>query len=157
MSEDQILSNLSTAVIGHKYNFACGGKILLESSKKGKSFGVHSFNDRSSPLTLRWDGVYCGTSQKLVFPIRAESSEGSLWQLSVDCERLLSTYNEGVKMMVPAQFSTNFHPHDFGILKAISQSLDCKVYAGEVLCAILSELNVSINFQHVYLWLFFGC
>lgn len=89
-----------------------------------------------SPIVLRWDGHK--ESRKIQFPPAsgaagvADVAVSSLAELLSDCAP--ATFGHGDKDVLDenyrkaakldnTQFSTNFHPHDSGIIAAISQTL----------------------------------
>ena len=105
--------------------FACGGDIKID-----PTHGDASGEGSCPPVIVRWDGEGIN---KIKFPQSLESPEnGGLAQLLARSEQ--ATFGHGGKDVLDesyrkaskldnTEFSTNFHPHDYGIIDAIRQTL----------------------------------
>lgn len=134
-SNTTLLQKLASAVNGHAATatFACGGSVPLSELSTG-NFGPGVQNLLSS-VTIRWDSKDSYYKQsKISFPLphHDDVSRKMLNFLLHYCEPatfgvggrdvLDEKYRKAGKLDT-SQFSTNFHPHDCGILDAIQQIL----------------------------------
>ena len=134
-SNTALLQKLASAVNGHAATatFACGGSVPLSDLSTG-NFGSGAQNLFPS-VTLRWDSKDAYMRQsKLTFPLphHDDVSRSMLSRLLHHCEPatfgvggqdvLDERYRKAAKLDT-SQFSTNFHPHDCGILDSIQQLL----------------------------------
>jgi hypothetical protein len=109
-------------------SFTCSGSLTIDPDweQKQGSFDVLIHPPSAPPVTLRWDGG------KVQFPVQDDDKTANLDQLIKDGapatfghhgnDVLDESYRKAIKLD-RAQFSSNFHPHDHGILDAISQTL----------------------------------
>ena len=109
-----LLRNLSASVNGHAAaaTFACGGSV-------------------DGHVTIRWDS---GNQRKISFPFAEDdtASQRAMTELVQHCQPatfglddrdvLDENYRKAIKLD-NAAFSTNFHPHDHGIVDAVEQIL----------------------------------
>lgn len=127
-SNTTLLQKLASAVNGHAATatFACGGSVPLSDLNSQNLF---------PSVTLRWDVSDPYTKQpKIVFPLphHEDSSRRMLSNLIRLCQPatfgvgghdvLDENYRKAAKLD-PSEFSTNFHPHDCGILDSVQQIL----------------------------------
>lgn len=123
-SNTELLRKLSAIVNGHgkTATFACGGSVdPTDTSKDGRTPGV----------TIRWDARDDRDPHKTSFPCSQGTTQG-IEALDQRCEPatfglenrdvLDEGYRKAGKLDNTA-FSTNFHPHDFGIVDAVQQIL----------------------------------
>ena len=134
-SNTALLQKLASAVNGHAATatFACGGSVPLSDLSTG-NFGSGVQNLLPS-VTIRWDSKDSYYKQsKISFPL-PDCDDGSRKMLNFllrYCEPatfgvggrdvLDEEYRKAGKLDT-SQFSTNFHPHDCGILDSIQQIL----------------------------------
>ncbi|KAI4172993.1 MAG: hypothetical protein LQ348_006656 [Seirophora lacunosa] len=125
-----LLRRLSAAVNGHAATatFACGGSIpIVDSIDPGK-------NAICAPVKLRCDFALLNDDASITFPQYSDDYGFSdkLMALLKRCEpatfgvRGRDVLDEGYRKaskLDPTRFSTNFHPHDCGILDSIQQIL----------------------------------
>ena len=130
-----LLQKLATAVDGHAATatFACGGSVPIREHSTG-GFGPGTQNVVPS-ITIRWDTGSSGTTQsKVAFPLSDHDNTSSqeFDSLLHHCDP--ATYGVGGRDVLDEEyrkatkldasdFSTNFHPHDCGILDSIQQIL----------------------------------
>ena len=150
-----LLQKLASAVNGHAATatFACGGTVPLRDITTGSS------------VTIRWDPRNTYTAQsKIDFPLPDHDnfSQQMFQRLLHHCnpatfgvggrDILDETYRKAAKLDA-SDFSTNFHPHDCGILDPIQQILLPSTVKGGQGIAIgpqgvraeLYKLNVRIS------------
>ena len=114
-----------------KANFACGGSLqVMHDYEVPSDFPTVSGRLHAPPIAIRWDGQ---AGRKITFPVGdLTHGQSSIDELMADCvpatfghkgkDILDSSYRHASKLD-NTQFSTNFHPHDYGILSAIAQIL----------------------------------
>lgn len=134
-SNTALLQKLASAVHGHAATatFACGGSVPLPGLSTG-NLGSGAQN-LFPPVTLRWDSKDAWLKQsKITFPVphHDDASSSMLSRLLNDCEPanfgiggedvLDERYRKAAKLDT-SKFSTNFHPHDCGIVDSIQQIL----------------------------------
>lgn len=142
MAENRVLGQLKKVVTGYQAtaNYCCGGSIPISSAASQPNAerpGTSKAPITSLPTVLRWDVAdKPGFSQRLQFPLPSESATQdntkSLNDLLKACspatfgldgeDVLDETYRKAGKLD-RSQFSTDFHPHDHGIVDAINQIL----------------------------------
>lgn len=130
-----LLQKLASAVNGHAATatFACGGSVPISDLSTG-NLGTGAQNLFPS-VTIRWDSEDHYIKQsKISFPLphQHDGSSRMLNGLLSSCKRatfgvgghdvLDEKYRKAVKLDT-SQFSTDFHPHDCGILDSIQQIL----------------------------------
>ena len=165
-----LLQKLASAVDGHAATatFACGGSVPLLDLSTG-NFGPDPQN-LVSPVTIRWDPRNTYTAQsKIDFPLPDHDnvSHQMFKRLLHHCDPatfgvggrdiLDETYRKAAKLDA-SDFSTNFHPHDCGILNSIQQILLPSTIRGGQGIAIgpqgvraeLYKLNVRISRHGFY-------
>ena len=134
-SNTALLQKLASAVDGHAATatFACGGSVPLMNLSTG-SFGPGA-QGLAPSVTIRWDPRNTYTAQsKIAFPLPDHDnvSHQMFKRLLHHCDPatfgvggrdiLDETYRKAAKLDA-SDFSTNFHPHDCGILDSIQQIL----------------------------------
>ncbi|KAL8766872.1 MAG: hypothetical protein Q9209_006468 [Squamulea sp. 1 TL-2023] len=142
----ELLRKLSAAVNGHAVTatFACGGLIELTGTSK----------DVGPPgVTIRWDAGDYRDHNKILFPCSSNDG-GALEALVQHCQPatfglgnrdvLDEGYRKAGKLDNTA-FSTNFHPHDYGIVDAVQQVLMPSAVGGArkdatAACGVRAEL-----------------
>ena len=134
-SNTALLQKLASAVDGHAATatFACGGSVPLSDLSTGE---LRSGAENLLPsVNLRWDptDAYMNRS-KITFPLSRHDDipQSMLSRLLHHCEPatfgvggqnvLDEEYRKAAKLDT-SQFSTNFHPHDYGIVDSIQQIL----------------------------------
>ena len=120
-SNTQLLRRLSTVVKGQTATFACGGSVDLN---------VPLVNGGTSAVTIRWGVDTPSELHKVSFPFSQDTA--GFEALLRKCEPatfglenrdvLDEGYGKAGKLDNTA-FSTNFHPHDCGIVNAVHQIL----------------------------------
>lgn len=130
-----LLRKLSSAVNGHAAaaTFACGGSVPASDLPTGKlEFGLGQ-EEIFPSVTLRWDNSQ-SAGASISFPLRlhdnvSRRSLEDLCHISQPAtfglggrDVLDENYRKATKLD-PSMFSTNFHPHDCGILDSIQQIL----------------------------------
>jgi hypothetical protein len=132
--EGVVLENLRLSVTGAKADasFCCGGSVTI------KSFTANTVivdsKPASPPVILHWDQPN-GGSGRMVFGDEKMSSaefQAHIRDMRSSCQAATfgrqgqdvydATYREALKLE-PSQFTTNFHPHDYGILDDLAQIL----------------------------------
>ncbi|KAL9111220.1 MAG: hypothetical protein Q9227_004297 [Pyrenula ochraceoflavens] len=142
-AQASLLENLKEAVVGAKANavFCCGGSVLTPAEKPVES--------SDSPFVLHWDDKTLTSCHRLSLPPK-ESDASVIQKLYETCEpatyglRGRDVYDsmflvsfrsgKGNNMKHPAsyrnavkldasQFTSNFHPYDYGIIDEIQRSL----------------------------------
>ena len=126
-TSDELLSTLGDL----DAHFACGGSLQVKQDFEVEpDIPTVSGPLSAPPIVIRWDGH---TSRKITFPASGLThGQSSIEDLMADCapdtfgyngkDILDSSYSHAYKLD-NTQFSTNFHPHDYGILSAIGQTL----------------------------------
>lgn len=139
-----LLQDLSTAVNGQAASatFACGGSVPIVDPASTNDDTTSSPVRTCAPVTLRWDTNAAGEESKISFPLPAEQkvSGSMLSALMKACQPatfgfggrdvLDESYRKATKLDAAA-FSTNFHPHDCGILGSVQQILLPSMGAGD--------------------------
>ena len=129
-----LLKKLSAAVNGQFVNatFACGGSVPVTST--GNDDVKSPKSPFSPPVTIRWDRPGQEFSSKTTFPLPPPASQirTGFGDLLARCQPatfgvggtdvLDENYRKAGKLD-NADFSTNFHPHNCGILDAVQQIL----------------------------------
>lgn len=123
-----LLHDVSSALRDHagKDVFAIGGKIDV-------SPGSPSEGTAEASVVVRWDSGELSQSRNVRLPVSDDTvSQGAFAQLLADCEPatfginktevLDETYRKASKMDTD-KFSTDFHPHEHGIMDTIVQAL----------------------------------
>lgn len=124
--EENILSKALQGI-----SFSCSGSLQINHDWKAKQWAFDSWVDPPSapPVIIRWDAD--GSIGKIRIPLQGDESP--------DLDRLIKnglpatfghdgndvldeSYRKAIKLDCD-QFSSNFHPHDHGILDIISQTL----------------------------------
>ena len=132
--EGIVLENLRLSVTGAKADasFCCGGSVAI------KPFAANTvlMNSKaaSPPVILHWDQPDGGAG-RIVFGDEKTSStefQAHIRNMCSSCQAATfgrqgqdvydATYREALKLE-PSQFTTNFHPHDYGILDDLAQIL----------------------------------
>ena len=113
--------------LGDQVNFSCGGTLKIDSMQGVAKFRGAVRPPIVPPVIIRWDNGAHG--RKIQFPLNEDTME-NLEMLLMECQPatygfegqdvLNESYRKAAKLD-NNQFSTNFHPHDVGILDAISQ------------------------------------
>lgn len=128
-----LLRKLSSAVNGHAAaaTFACGGSVPVSDLPTGK-FGPGQQNISPS-VTLRWDCLQYGdASISFPLPLHDTVSQRRLEDLcrisqpatfGLGGRDVLDENYRKASKLDPSMFSTNFHPHDCGIVDSIQQIL----------------------------------
>ncbi len=134
-SNTSLLQKLASAVDGHAATatFACGGSVPILDLSKGKF--DHDAQNLAAPITIRWDPRNTDTTQsKIAFPLPEHDkvSREMFHKLLHHCDPatfgvggrdiLDEAYRKAAKLDA-SDFSTDFHPHDCGILDSIQQIL----------------------------------
>jgi hypothetical protein len=169
------LAQLKQAVEGYQStaNYCCGGRIAIsspiDSHETDLGDGRSSEYPTNASLTaVRWDSPKeKPLSNKITFPFVPEDSNSTATSifdsLLQACAPATFGYNgkdvlgEGYRKagkLDRAQFSVDFHPHDFGVLDAISQLHLPEVRGSHLegreehrgVLAELYKLNVSLAF-----------
>ena len=124
-------------------NFACGGSLKVNADGQIDHDNFHDLKapPMAAPVVIRWDG---DDVQRLQLPSaigEEDKTTASLLQLLSDCtpatfgHKGKDVYDESYRKAAKldnTQFSTNFHPHDYGILTAISQALLPRIVKSEL-------------------------
>ena len=128
-----LLRKLSSAVNGHAATatFACGGSIPISGLPTVGTGGQNVF----PPVTLRRDRSEPNKCRSITFPLPGNDRQISYQQLQLlmhACQPatfgfggqdvLDESYRKALKLD-PSAFSTNFHPHDRGIIDSVQQIL----------------------------------
>ncbi|KAF7942290.1 hypothetical protein EAE99_000340 [Botrytis elliptica] len=138
LAEEELLHELGKAVdISESANYCCGGSIPIaapddssSNQKEPTEDFDQAFQQQVPPVVLRWDPKPGNVCEKIVFPVSTTSkSMEALLQTCVPAsfglggnDVLDETYRKAGKLD-RSQFSTDFHPHDYGILDIIAQTL----------------------------------
>ena len=133
-SNTTLLQKLASAVDGHAATatFACGGSLPIVDFSMAK---LPDTQNLVPSITLRWDaGNAYNTQSKVAFPLADcdNVSRQTFKDLLHHCDPatfgfggrdvLDEEYRKAAKLDA-SDFSTNFHPHDCGILDSIQQIL----------------------------------
>ena len=134
-SNTSLLQKLASAVDGHAATatFACGGSLPVVNVGTGK---LNPDTQNLIPsITLRWDARNAyNTQSKVAFPLADgdNASHKMFKDLLHHCDPatfgvggrdvLDEEYRKAAKIDA-SDFSTNFHPHDCGILDSVQQIL----------------------------------
>lgn len=132
-SNTALLQKLASAVNGHAATatFACGGSVPISDLSIGNF--ASSAQNSVPPVTIRWD-VKDSEQSKIAFPLphHDDVSLRMLDSLLRHCQPatfgvggrdvLDEEYRKAAKLDT-SEFSTNFHPHDCGILDSVEQIL----------------------------------
>ncbi len=135
-----LLQDLSTAVNGQAAiaTFACGGSIPFP---EPAATTTTKPKPTCPPITLRWDASTGSAMSRISFPLppQPEESGSLLTALLKACQPatfgfagnniLDENYRKATKLDT-SMFSTNFHPHDCGIVESIQQVLLPSTVAG---------------------------
>ena len=134
-SNTTLLQKLASAVDGHAATatFACGGSVPIMDPSSGKL--VPDTQYRIPSVTIRWDPTSSYVPQsKVSFPLAdgEDVPRQTFHNLLHHCDPatfgvggrdvLDEEYRKAAKLDA-SDFSTNFHPHDCGILDSIQQIL----------------------------------
>lgn len=124
--EETILSKALQGI-----SFSCSGSLRIdpEWEKKQGTFDFLLESPSLPPVTIRWDDE--GRIGKIQLPLQGHDTSkldqlikhggpATFGHLGIDV--LDESYRKATKLD-SSQFSSNFHPHDHGILDAISQTL----------------------------------
>lgn len=136
VEETDFLDQIHGALSSHKSAFSCRGSIPIVAGDDSRFDCVTTKKKQltSPPVTLRWDLPSGKATRKLTLPPAAEGTKGQadIMELLEDCspatfgkkgeEVLDESYRKAAKLDSD-QFSTNFHPHDVGIINAIAETL----------------------------------
>lgn len=130
MTSDNLLCKLAAAVAGEAATatFACGGAISVDSCTSSQT----PKDGTVSRVDLRWDS-HCGSGgSKISFPLQQTGDDKQmLARLTADCQPATYDVNGNVSSLDSTAFSTNFHPHDCGIIDAIRQVMLPSMCAGD--------------------------
>lgn len=130
MTSDNLLCELAAAVAGEAATatFACGGAISVDSCTSSKT----PKDGTISHVDLRWDS-HCGSGgSKISFPLQQTGDDKEmLARLTADCQPATYDVDGNVSKLDSTAFSTNFHPHDCGIIDAIRQVMLPSMCAGD--------------------------
>lgn len=135
-SESLAEATLCRAVSSRRAAFCCGGRIPIanDGEQPFENISVHQRPSTSPPVIVRWDRPGGQTIHKLTLPsVRgADKATPGVEELVEHCspatfghkgeEVLDESYRKAVKLD-SCQFSTNFNPHDVGIISAVTQVL----------------------------------
>lgn len=159
-----LLRKLSAAVNGHAATatFACGGSVPIVDEGVGLGNDPGSSNV-SSPVKLRCDAPLVNDDVSITFPCPGDEARFNekLNALVNSCQPATfglggrDVLDEGYRKaskLDTTQFSSNFHPHDCGILDSVQQVLFPSTVRGGVRLGIgpqgiraeLYKLNVGI-------------
>jgi hypothetical protein len=142
LAEQQILEQLKEAVKGYQSiaSYCCGGSIPISASTGNSPFATTASGESpltAPPIALRWDVSGYGTARTVHFPFTETQNQtlrnttlfNELLQACApatfgrkDKDILDESYRKAGKLD-RSQFSVDFHPHDYGIIDAISQIL----------------------------------
>ena len=134
--ETFFLSKIGGAVSSHKSVFCCGGStpIVADDDSRFDCGTTDKKQLTSPPVILRWDLPSGKAIRKLTLPpiVKGEEGQTAIKELLQDCspatfgkngeEVLDEAYRKAAKLD-SSQFSTNFNPHDVGIIDVITQTL----------------------------------
>lgn len=112
-------------------SFSCSGSLRVDPEWEGKQGNLDFLLNPPSvpPVTIRWDDDGC--IGKIRFPLQSHEdpkldqliqhgAPATFGRLGKDV--LDESYRKATKLD-SSQFSSNFHPHDHGILDAVAQTL----------------------------------
>jgi hypothetical protein len=132
--EGVVLENLRLSVTGAKADasFSCGGSVAI------KPFAANTVivdsKPASPPVILHWDQPNGGSGRMVFGDEKMPSAEfqAHIRDMCSSCQAATfgrqgqdvydATYREALKLE-PSHFTTNFHPHDYGILDDLAQIL----------------------------------
>jgi hypothetical protein len=144
LAEQRVISQLKDAIQGFQAtaNYACGGTIPISTSvsEEGPAYGSSRRPITTPPIIIRFDTARGGMG-KVEFPAPPtrndedddeEEEDGGLKDLLEACTP--ATFGSGGKGVLGESyrkarkldrrnFATDFHPHDYGIVDAIKQTL----------------------------------
>jgi hypothetical protein len=142
VSDHRLFIQLRDAVDGYQStaNYCCGGSIPISPSAETRQIvvnvpGTSNFPIVAPPVTLRWDTPgNPDLAQKIQFPLDGQNpnSNALLQGLFRACSPGTFGLGGGNIGNVPyhragkldrERFSSNFHPHDYGIVDAVQQIL----------------------------------
>ena len=144
LAERRVLDDLRAAVRGYQAtaNYCVGGSIPITASKE-RSYSSSKKPITAPPVVVRFDTPNGrGKTGKVEFPVHgiqgredregAVQGEGELEELMQACapatfgwlgkDVLDESYRKAGKLD-RSQFAVDFHPHDFGIVDAVAQTL----------------------------------
>ena len=134
VQETHLLNQLADVLATQQATFCCGGRIVVtENDNRWESLTVDNRPATSPPVVLRWDLPSGKGIRKLTLPPIAEAEDTTaIKELLRDCalasfglngkEVRDESYRKAVKLD-NHQCSTNFSPHDLGVIDAVAQSL----------------------------------
>ncbi|KUJ14348.1 uncharacterized protein LY89DRAFT_784308 [Mollisia scopiformis] len=143
LAEERCLDSLSAAVEGYQStaNYCCGGSLPITIPSIAQPLYVSSKkldpNKTQNTIALRWDvSQDQGSARKVEFPLVHSDSQilaqTMFEELLKTCapatfgrnnEDILDESYRKAGKLDREQFSINFHPHDYGIVDAIAQTL----------------------------------
>ena len=172
--QERLLQQIDAATSGSQASFCCAGRVSIK-QEKDSPLGNNTLDTTDSqliadPIAIRWDCRDGKTCNKLKLPPDSydanATDQGALQDLLNDCapatfgkhdkEVLDESYRKAIKLDVD-QFSTNFNPHDVGIIATIAQTLlpgmtvpktsdgDRAIVENLGVIAELYKLNVSLQ------------
>lgn len=134
------LDQMKEAVNGYVSNYCCGGNIPITTDKIIRSATSAYQPIRAPPVSLRWDlSKEAGQARYIHFPLDAhveghhtDNQDYMFQELLEACDP--ATFGLGGRDVLDEQyrkagkldtnrFTTSFHPHDYGIVDTISQTL----------------------------------
>lgn len=168
LAEQKLLEQLKKAVNGYQStaSYCCGGSIPISTASNESHLTTSTTGENpitAPPLAFRWDISGHGSARTIHFPfteshnLRDTTLFNELLQSCApatfgrkDKDILDESYRKAGKLD-RNQFSIDFHPHDYGIVNAISQILLPEISAGFLkdreehrgVVAELYKLNVS--------------
>ena len=134
------LEQMREAVNGYDSNYCCGGEIPITTDKIIRSATSAYQPIRAPPVSVRWDFFKeAGQARYIHFPLDAPVEGHHTDTQAVMFQELLeacdpATFGLSGRDVLDEQyrkagkldanrFSTSFHPHDYGIVDTISQTL----------------------------------
>lgn len=180
LAEQRALAQLKQAVEGYQStaNYCCGGRIAISSPIDSHETDLGDarsleYPTNAPPIAIRWDAPKEELlSNKITFPFVSGDSNSTATSifdsLLQACAPATFGHNgkdvldEGYRKagkLDRTQFSVDFHPHDFGVLDAISQLLLPEVRGSHLegreehrgVLAELYKLNVNLTFSFLLL------
>jgi hypothetical protein len=132
--EGNVLENLRLSVTGAKADasFCCGGSVAIQPFAANTV--IVDSKAASPPVILHWDQPDGGPGRMVFGDEKTSSAESQahIRNMCNSCQAATfgrqgqdvydATYREALKLE-PSQFTTNFHPHDYGILDDLAQIL----------------------------------
>ena len=140
IEDPKLMNQLSRALRNLNSQFCCGGSIQVieDTDKLSKRFeNIHCDSEEmtTGPLLLRWDVPDGSTSRKLKLPPSIHEDEENTADITALLEHCQpatfgksgedifdESYRKAVKLDSD-QFSTNFSPHEVGIIDAVAQTI----------------------------------